>query len=156
MDDRETIFNEGKEQLERMLQERTKKVRKEQEEKKRRQSRLETFYHESCISHDGSSYKGNGVLYTIVNEANGKRYIGATYSLYYRIRRHKHELLMNHHYNKELQADFNKYGFEPFRVDIIEERDGWTKARLREAEIKLIRSYPREQLYNERSLRPIK
>lgn len=59
-------------------------------------------------------------IYCITNVINNKKYIGQTYSLKYRWKRHKSDLKNNCHSNKHLQNAWNKYGKDAFQFSIIE------------------------------------
>lgn len=63
-------------------------------------------------------FKDSG-LYMIVNEANGKVYIGSSINVYRRYKEHKKQLNDNKHTNSHLQHSFNKYGKEKFKFKII-------------------------------------
>lgn len=62
----------------------------------------------------------NSGIYCITNLINNKRYIGQTYNLSYRWRRHLCDLRHNNHSNNHLQASFNKYGEQSFDYSILE------------------------------------
>ena len=68
----------------------------------------------------GFGYKKSGI-YCIKNITNDKCYIGSSTHIYYRLRRHKSDLLRNVHANPILQNAYNKYGADSFVVSIIEE-----------------------------------
>jgi group I intron endonuclease len=59
-------------------------------------------------------------IYCIMNKINNKKYIGSSISLYYRLNRHKSDLINNKHKNPHLQNSWNKYGKENFECFIIE------------------------------------
>jgi len=58
-------------------------------------------------------------VYMIRNVYNGKRYIGSTGDLFYRLKSHKNKLLINKHSNKHLQYAINKYGIDCFDFQIL-------------------------------------
>lgn len=62
-----------------------------------------------------------GQIYKIENLLNEKVYIGSTKNGIYRFSAHKSHLIRNTHPNKDLQMDWNKYGEENFKFEIIEE-----------------------------------
>ena len=68
----------------------------------------------------GFGYKKCGI-YCIKNIVNNKCYIGSSTHIYYRLRRHKSDLLRKNHANPILQNAYNKYGADSFVVSIIEE-----------------------------------
>lgn len=66
-------------------------------------------------------YKGMriSVIYAIVHISSKKKYIGGTQYGRGRIAQHFRSLRKNEHFNCLLQADFNKYGEDSFRVDVL-------------------------------------
>jgi hypothetical protein len=68
----------------------------------------------------GFGYKKCGI-YCIKNITNNKCYIGSSTHIYYRLRRHKSDLIRQVHANPILQNAYNKYGADSFVVFIIEE-----------------------------------
>lgn len=64
--------------------------------------------------------KKNGV-YKILNNINGKIYIGSSSYLQRRLTEHKRLLKQSNHPNKKLQYSVNKHGIENFIFEIIEE-----------------------------------
>ena len=60
-------------------------------------------------------------IYKITNIYNKKCYIGGSVSVKDRIRNHKKQLGCGEHYNRWLQADYDKYGEYAFKYEIIEE-----------------------------------
>lgn len=98
-----------------------------------------------CIFHERrlnpvSNYKRSNCtdksmsgIYSILNTKNGKRYVGQTYDLDYRWKRHRFDLSHNYHSNKHLQSAWNKYGSEVFEYSVLEmcqienldERESW-------------------------------
>lgn len=65
----------------------------------------------------------NSGIYCIINKINNKKYIGQTYDLEYRWKRHKSDLNNNNHSNNHLMSAWNKYGEDNFEFDIIEKCD---------------------------------
>jgi len=68
----------------------------------------------------GFGYNKCGI-YCIKNIVNNKCYIGSSTHIYYRIRRHKSDLIRKVHANPILQNAYNKYGADSFVVSIIED-----------------------------------
>lgn len=70
-------------------------------------------------------------VYAIINEINGKFYIGSTLNYGARISMHKQELRNQKHGNNYLQASWNKYGEEAFTFKLVEyvEDDLFLRAR---------------------------
>lgn len=65
--------------------------------------------------------KGQRGIYGIVfdNNVTKRIYVGQSTNLNLRLYRHKYSLLHNKHYNKYLQATFNKYGANHFCINIL-------------------------------------
>lgn len=59
-------------------------------------------------------------IYKIINQINGKIYIGSSKDINYRCNRHFSDLRNNCHRNRYLQRSWNKYGENNFRLEIIE------------------------------------
>lgn len=59
-------------------------------------------------------------IYEIVNNVNGKKYIGRTTNFLKRKSDHFNSLRKDVHYNKYLQLSFNKYGEQAFTFRIVE------------------------------------
>lgn len=59
-------------------------------------------------------------IYRILNIINNKIYIGSTFNLKKRKKRHLSDLKRNVHPNNHLQAAFNKYGVDNFKLEVIE------------------------------------
>ncbi len=78
------------------------------------------------------------ILYQIVNKINGDRYYGTTArsDFKYRKREHLYPLRTGKHFNRYLQAAWNKYGEEAFDFEII--RRFSTQEELNQAEIEII------------------
>jgi len=70
----------------------------------------------------GFGYNKCGI-YCIKNILNDKCYIGSSIHIYYRLRRHKSDLIRQMHANPILQNAYNKYGADSFLVSILEECD---------------------------------
>ena len=62
-------------------------------------------------------------VYGIVNEKNGKMYIGSTDNLRKRSYEHKSKLKNGYHRNAFLQEDYDKYGKENFEFQVLEKVD---------------------------------
>lgn len=76
------------------------------------------FYIETpaILSHVDTRKPG---VYEIYNKANGKRYIGSSENLRYRLRNHIRRLRKGTHGNKHLQSAWTKYGEENFTIDVV-------------------------------------
>ncbi len=60
-------------------------------------------------------------VYAIVHTATNKRYIGSSANVKVRISQHVSRLRYGQHYNKLLQANFERDGIQAFQIEIIEE-----------------------------------
>jgi hypothetical protein len=59
-------------------------------------------------------------VYSITNLMNGRRLIGSSTNLEGAWNRERFGLELGTHENKELQADWNEYGSEAFRFEVLE------------------------------------
>lgn len=59
-------------------------------------------------------------IYEIVNNANGKRYVGRTLNIPRRKSQHFNSLSKGDHYNHYLQRSYNKYGADAFTFNVLE------------------------------------
>lgn len=59
-------------------------------------------------------------VYQIVNEVNGKKYIGSSINIENRYKTHLSNLRNNKHPNKKLQNAANRYGLNKFYLQILE------------------------------------
>lgn len=59
-------------------------------------------------------------IYFIENTKNGKRYIGQSRDIKYRLWRHKRDLIRGCHQNSHLQRSWNKYGGDCFHFSCLE------------------------------------
>lgn len=71
------------------------------------------------ITHIRSNKKVIGI-YKIINQCNGKYYVGSSNHIFRRCRRHKNDLRNGIHSNEYLQRAWNKNGEENFNFFIIE------------------------------------
>ncbi len=90
------------------------------------------------------------VIYKIENTENGKKYIGSTRDVKKRFKKHLSELRNNKHVNKELQKDWNEYGEESFKFEILEIVDVYD-VKLEEIEQFYMDIIGKHYLYNQRS-----
>lgn len=84
-------------------------------------------------------------IYAIVNVANGRRYIGSSARVCARLRQHGRDLSLGCHFNKHLQAAWNKYGEDQFRFVIVETVPN-TDLLLDREQVRLTEHYP--HVYN--------
>jgi len=75
-----------------------------------------------------------GFIYGIRNSVNGKIYIGQTKDINKRMTRHRSRLRKNKHFNKPLQEDFNKYGYNNFTLENIEKIEDGNRELLKKRE----------------------
>ena len=80
-------------------------------------------------------------VYGIHNVITDKWYIGSTFNLHDRIRRHRYYLLHNQHHSSKLQRSFNKYGIDSFEIVVIKQFDKLDIDQLIEQEIDTINKY---------------
>lgn len=59
-------------------------------------------------------------IYKIINLITNDIYIGSSFNIYHRVRRHYSDLKKLQHHNCILQNSFNKYGHESFKSEILE------------------------------------
>lgn len=88
-------------------------------------------------------------IYQIENSINGKRYIGSSFNIPDRWKRHIRELNKGTHKNKHLLAAWNKYGCDNFKFSILEL---CTPEEINKKEEYYISKYPFEELYNKTKL----
>lgn len=58
-------------------------------------------------------------VYKITNTVNGKIYVGESLDIMKRWKSHKYDLAKGKHHSYKLQADYNKYGADVFKFEII-------------------------------------
>ena len=90
---------------------------------------------------DLKEIKSIEAIYGIHNIVTNKWYIGSTFNLHNRIRRHRYYLLKNQHHSTKLQRSFNKYGINAFEIIIIEQFENLDIEQLIEKEIDTINLY---------------
>lgn len=88
--------------------------------------------------------KDKSGIYCITCEVNNQNYIGSSKDIYKRVVKHYINLSLGNHPNKRLQADYNKYGIDKFKVSILEE----TNENLFKKEGDYQKSYGLSKLYN--------
>lgn len=69
-------------------------------------------------------------IYQIKNLINNKFYIGQTLNIEKRKKQHFQLLELNKHYNNELQNDFNLFGIECFKFELLQEENKFLDALL--------------------------
>src|SRR5699024_10047733 len=85
-----------------------------------------------------------GTVYSITNTKNSKKYIGSTVDYEERVKSHLRGLRGGYHDNRKLQKDFNIYGEESFKFEILHEiKDDIDRERfkLEEQAVKFYESY---------------
>ena len=90
---------------------------------------------------DLNNFKSVEVVYGIHNTITDMWYIGSTFNMRDRMRRHKYELLHNSHHSNKLQRSFNKYGINSFNGKIIEQFNKLDITELINKEIDYIEKY---------------
>lgn len=83
--------------------------------------------------------KKYGVIYSIKNKINGKRYIGQTIHPDIRVDKHARRLRKGEHINDHLQNAWNKYGKNNFIFEILEDEIPYDN--LDKKEIEYIKNY---------------
>lgn len=94
-----------------------------------------------------SIYGNNRAVYGIKSKTTNKVYIGSTQHIQRRLMKHFNELFHNRHRAKQLQEDFNKYGFKDFDI-IIYDTNINTNLLEKEKEIQI--SIGVNNIYNEK------
>ena len=94
-----------------------------------------------------SIYGNSQAVYGIKSKSTNKIYVGSTKHIQRRLMKHFNELFHNRHRAKQLQEDFNKYGFADFDV-IIYNTDNNINLLDKEKEIQI--SIGINNLYNEK------
>ena len=85
---------------------------------------MEIFCGDGVVKILSKKYIQRGGVYQIQNIVNKRIYIGASTNLFRRTRSHRNRLNDNNHANKYLQKDWNKYGGDSFKINIILLCDG--------------------------------
>mgnify|MGYP003592278346 CR=1 FL=1 len=91
------------------------------------------------------SFPGISGIYSIICSQNNKRYIGKSKSIGNRIGAHLFLLRGGSHPNKEMQKDFDEFGFASFSFSVLEFVD---PENLTNRESQWIQQYSNETLYN--------
>ena len=92
---------------------------------------------------------GSYYIYVITNAVTQKHYVGCTADIESRITIHKWALKKHKHPMELMQADYDKYGAESFRVRIFSERIGLESASQLEAfMMKVLKSQNPKHGYN--------
>lgn len=94
-----------------------------------------------------AKYGNDRAIYGIRSLITNKIYVGATAHIQRRLLKHFNELFHDRHRTKELQKDFNKYGFDSFEI-IIYDSSAETNLLEKEKEIQI--SIGIDGLYNEK------
>lgn len=59
-------------------------------------------------------------IYCIAHSKSGRKYVGSSFDIPQRLRKHRHALRQNNHPNPILQNYFNKYSEEQFSIEVLE------------------------------------
>lgn len=94
-----------------------------------------------------SVYGNSQAVYGIKSKTTNKIYVGSTKHIQRRLMKHFNELFHNRHRAKQLQEDFNKYGFNDFDI-IIYDTNKNTNLLAKEKEIQI--SIGIDNIYNEK------
>lgn len=94
-----------------------------------------------------SIYGNDKAVYGIKSKITNKVYIGSTKHIQRRLMKHFNELFHNRHKTKELQEDFNKYGFSNFEIVIYDDNP---ETNLLQKEKELQISIGIDNIYNEK------
>lgn len=73
-----------------------------------------------------------GIVYSIIDRINDKRYVGSTVNHQSRINEHFNSLRKNQHHSSSLQKAYNAYGIDNLIVDVLEEKIPYSIIRDRE------------------------
>jgi hypothetical protein len=85
------------------------------QENRERRAEYSAGYYQQTISEQPAC------VYQIINDKNGKIYIGETLRGEIRWKQHLKELRGGYHINSKLQEDYDKFGKEAFRWEILKE-----------------------------------
>lgn len=90
-----------------------------------------------------------GVVYSITNINNGKKYIGSTVDYKKRVRAHINGLKGSYHENRLLQEDFDTYGENSFKFEILHETSSEDdRYKMEESTIHRLRTFEPDIGYN--------
>ena len=90
----------------------------------------------------------NSCVYEIICTKNNKKYIGSSKNIRKRKQEHLRDLNSNSHHSDRLQNDWNKYGPECFKFNILEYCDENEKYDLEQKYLDKFKSYEEEYGYN--------
>jgi hypothetical protein len=85
------------------------------------QANREALIERSKQYHEAKVAEQPACVYQIVNNQNGRIYVGETFRGIFRWKEHRKTLRGGYHNNSNLQADFNNFGEEAFEWSIIKE-----------------------------------
>lgn len=96
---------------------------------------------------ESAKYGNMNGIYKIVNNINGKVYIGQTKQPFIkRFMHHRWQLRNNKHDNRWLQNAFNKYGEDAFSFEIVEFIDSAFDTLINDEEMRVIQEFRDKKL----------
>ena len=127
-------------------------IRDDQFEKLENQKNKSETVREALDLYYSQEKTKTGIVYSIKNIENSKKYIGSTTNINQRLDTHLRQLNNGSHHNKELQSDWGKYPSDKFKIIIIESGLGDDEAKQKEKT--LIKK--EDNIYNSNNLKPDK
>lgn len=87
-------------------------------------------------------------IYSIRNNATGRRYIGRSRSPEHRFKQHINALKGRRHSNELMQYDFERFGIDSFELEVLEESEHLTRTGVEGKWIVKLGSYDTKLGYN--------